>query len=114
MKHLYIIGDYHNINGPVKIGISQDPMARIKQLQTGNNITLFFLMCQAINNAATIEKSLHELLMPFKVRGEWFVLPPATVQAVKHILWGLDLEDECDACTMQYNLRLVKKLQVAQ
>jgi Meiotically up-regulated gene 113 len=99
VKHLYIISTYKNPTVRFKIGIAADPMDRIYQLQMGNHEILIFLFCVLIKDAEKIEKSLHTLLAPYHIRGEWFEPPNIVTYAVRDILWGLMLDCNCEACT---------------
>lgn len=72
---IYIISD----GELVKIGYSQNPTKRLKQLQTGHPKTLkliktFDYQPQGIMTERLMEKRIHHLLRRFKVRhkGEWF------------------------------------------
>lgn len=71
MKKLYIIG---SDDGPFKIGISQTPEKRLKQLQTGNSNILKIQYQEEISfdNPFEFEKILHFNLKFKKLKGEWF------------------------------------------
>jgi hypothetical protein len=68
MNHLYIIQTKQN--GSFKIGRSNDPFFRLKQLQTGNPYALRLLLI--LENKGYIEKDLHNRLSKYKQKGEWF------------------------------------------
>jgi hypothetical protein len=59
-----------------KIGISENPNKRVKQLQTGNGsklrIVKTFKNPSKIYNERLMERRLHFLLRQFKKTGEWF------------------------------------------
>jgi hypothetical protein len=59
-----------------KIGISENPNKRVKQLQTGNGsklkIVKTFNNPSKIYNERLMERRLHFLLRQFKKTGEWF------------------------------------------
>lgn len=62
-----------------KIGISNKPMKRQKQIQTGNAETVsvryvFELRDRSV--AASVEKKIHDYLSFIHIRGEWFAFPP--------------------------------------
>ena len=68
MTNIYFI---ENATGDIKIGRSEDVLARIKQLQTGNssNLKLRF----TINNVKeTFEDHIHEICNAYHRQGEWF------------------------------------------
>ena len=67
---LYIIQS--DITGDIKIGRSNNPKSRLKQLQTGSPKKLKLLV--EIPNAGHYEKRLHQKLSKYKTRkkGEWF------------------------------------------
>ena len=53
-----------------KIGFSNNPEARIQQLQTGNPFKLE--LSSVIDGDITMEKELHEKFKHLKLQGEWF------------------------------------------
>ena len=66
-------------DGPVKIGFSNNPYARLKELQTGNPQKLFILGTLGFKDkypAELVEKLLHLHLTNNNVRaeGEWFYI----------------------------------------
>ena len=65
--------------GPVKIGFSNNPYVRLKELQTGNPQKLFILGTLGFKDkypAELVEKLLHQHLTNNNVRaeGEWFYI----------------------------------------
>jgi|SRR5579859_1366545 len=56
------------IGGPIKIGKSVDPMARLIQLQSGSPFQLRLLA----TTAKDIELELHERFAADRLHGEWF------------------------------------------
>ncbi len=59
----------------VKVGISADPDARLRDLQVGNPLRLsvkFASRPVRREFAERIERVAHSRLKPFKVSGEWF------------------------------------------
>lgn len=66
--YLYFIQSYKN--GAIKIGRSNDPFKRLKQLQTGNQEKLHLVFY--IENMGEKEKYLHNYLKEFRINGEWF------------------------------------------
>ena len=54
----------------MKVGISADPLSRLKQLQTGNAALLKLL--GAVSGDRETEKLIHSVLGPWRAEGEWF------------------------------------------
>jgi hypothetical protein len=67
-KYVYFIqeGDY----GPIKIGYSEDPLARLSQCQTGNPRKLILL--KTLKGGRVLEKKLHKKYAQYNICGEWF------------------------------------------
>src|SRR5689334_20768822 len=78
---LYIVthmsGRAHH--GPVKIGISANPEARLRELQTGNPLRLgvFWTFTFATRwEAREHERAFHEEFARDQTSGEWFAITP--------------------------------------
>ena len=56
--------------GPIKIGVSQEPAARLSQLQVGNPDSLN-LLATVLSDTKT-EQQLHQVFSKDSIRGEWF------------------------------------------
>jgi hypothetical protein len=84
-QYIYLI--QKNTESIYKIGISDNPLKRVKQLQTGNNARLHLIKVFPVANARAIEKRLHRLLMFHRCspNGEWFKLTPEHVELVTEI-----------------------------
>ena len=84
--YIYII---ESANDTFKVGISKDPIKRIKQLQTGNHNKLSIYQSYEIDSlqrALIIEKLLHQRL-PGKKIGEWFIMDKEMVRIkTEHII----------------------------
>lgn len=65
---LYIIQDIKNKK--FKIGRSNDPYKRCKQLQTANSSKLEVLL--SLKDKGYLEMSIHEKLSKYRLSGEWF------------------------------------------
>ena len=64
-------------NGTIKIGVTKDIDARIKNLQTGNHRKLKLLACvEAGEDACFIESYLHNIFKDYRLEGEWFKSSP--------------------------------------
>jgi hypothetical protein len=84
-QYIYLI--QKNTESIYKIGISDDPLKRLKQLQTGNSARLHLIKIFAVQDARAIEKRLHRLLMFHRCspRGEWFKLSEEYVELVGEV-----------------------------
>ena len=58
--------------GPVKIGIANDPIKRMRDLQTGNPAVLH--LRHVVPGDRDLEKELHHRFREARIRGEWFGL----------------------------------------
>ena len=65
-KLVYLI----EAGGLLKIGVSLDPMRRLKSMQTGSPVPL--TMLAAIHGGDREEARLHRLFKPYRREGEWF------------------------------------------
>lgn len=78
--HVYIVGHEHPIYGhAVKVGITEALSSRISQLQTGSceDLILFFSFSLPDKSiAAQVEGFFHQAFQHFRIRGEWFRMPP--------------------------------------
>jgi hypothetical protein len=91
--YLYVIA-HEGGAGPVKIGIAADPKARLRQLQTGNPVTLtlveeFWALTR--EQAAYWEMLAHKLFEARRLAGEWFDCEAADVVASVNA-WRQDRE----------------------
>jgi len=71
--YVYVIqaGEY----GPVKIGFTANPFARLSELQTGNPFPLRVVAAEFIGDrrsASELESIIHNKLSEFRLKGEWF------------------------------------------
>jgi hypothetical protein len=74
IEYLYIIK--MNECNRVKIGVSESPEARLKELQTGNPELLYLLRTIPFAHAYPVEEMLHERYAAVQQAGEWFELSP--------------------------------------
>jgi hypothetical protein len=58
-------------NGPIKIGLSENPERRLKQLQTGNGEPLRLIA--VIEGNRRLEQEIHSTLHNHQGIGEWFM-----------------------------------------
>lgn len=76
LTFVYVIG---GSEGSLKVGISEDPGARLKALQTAHPTGLEIHYLTTVPQAAPrqIEAAVHLALRKWRRRGEWFSCPPA-------------------------------------
>ena len=80
-------------NGLYKIGISNKPEKRLKQLKTGNPNIQLVCYSQKVFFAQWLEKHLHKLFSKDKVNGEWFKLKEESILTLKKLLSNLSNQD---------------------
>jgi hypothetical protein len=66
-KHVYCIGA---TEGPIKIGVSRRPWARLADLNIGSPLELDLLWARPGDHR--MEHNIHNDLAEWRVRGEWF------------------------------------------
>jgi hypothetical protein len=71
----------------VKVGVSNDPLRRLAQLNSGQApFPLYLVACWADEDAYGTEKALREnLLADHKTHGEWFNFNPAAYRVMNHM-----------------------------
>jgi len=88
---VYIIQSGGATNMPIKIGMSDNPDKRIKQLQTGNPELLRIIAiieCKSREHASLVEKTFHREMTDKNILNEWF--SPKKGAALKAILNMVD------------------------
>jgi Meiotically up-regulated gene 113 len=72
VSFLYVIAARKE--GPVKLGLSQDPQRRVRQLQTGSAEQLVIHHVEEVSDARVklAESALHRMLGHRRMKGEWF------------------------------------------
>lgn len=70
--------------GSIKIGIAENPDARLRGLQVGNEHELFLEHTIVVpkNRTKHWESCIHKELRTFLVRGEWFSVPEDRLQII--------------------------------
>ena len=68
VSYVYCVGE--GADGPVKIGTAKDPIARLRQMQTGNSRPL--KIEHLILGDSEVERLLHEIWRDDRLTGEWF------------------------------------------
>ena len=81
--YVYAIRNKHT--GRIKLGISENPERRIKELQIGNDCELELLAYREAANRFKDEKAIHDKHQHLRVRGEWFDTPVAYAVATDGI-----------------------------
>ncbi len=81
--YVYAIRNKHT--GRIKLGISENPERRLKELQTGNDCELELLAYREAANRFKDEKAIHDKHQHLRVRGEWFDTPVPYAVAVDGI-----------------------------
>ena len=81
--YVYAIRNKHT--GRIKLGISQNPERRLKELQIGNDCELELLAYREAANRFKDEKAIHNRHQHLRVRGEWFDTPVAVAVATDGI-----------------------------
>ncbi len=78
VSNIYLIrcGEFY------KIGIADDPRARLGQLQIGNPDTLELVRYWPSYDAEAEEKYIHNLLGCYHHKGEWFKLPKLLINFI--------------------------------
>ena len=69
---LYVYAIRNTVTGNVKLGISRNPEARLKQLQTGNDCRLELVAMRPAAARFADEKALHNANAHARLSGEWF------------------------------------------
>lgn len=108
-QQLYVIGS--DEMPAIKIGISGNPEARCRDLQTGSPFALRVLHTQSVSDADAAEAIVHRVLRSHRIHGEWFgVAYEAALEAIAAALLMLNdsgesngvpwlaPEGQCPAC----------------
>ena len=72
---MYVYAIRNNHTGRIKLGISENPERRLKELQIGNDCELELLAYREAANRFKDEKAIHDKHQHLRVRGEWFDTP---------------------------------------
>lgn len=78
---MYVYAIRNNHTGRIKLGISENPERRLKELQIGNDCELELLAYREAANRFKDEKAIHDKYQHLRVRGEWFATPTAVAVA---------------------------------
>lgn len=88
---IYFVQAEHG--GPIKIGQSNDPIQRLKQLQTSSPYPL--VLRRVVNGAPEMEHRLHALFKDHRLNGEWFM----AVRPLAEMCDGIADDDAPEAVT---------------
>ena len=89
IQYMYIIS---NDKGYIKVGITNNPTKRLKQLQTGNPNKLSLLFTEEFESPRAhllkIEKIVHKELQEYKNDsiGEWFKVDESDLENIKNVI----------------------------
>jgi hypothetical protein len=73
-RHLYLVGNH--ALGYFKIGVSYDPLGRMKDLQVPFELELIVdIEMLRSQHAFSIEEATQVFFKEYKARGEWFSMP---------------------------------------
>lgn len=72
LEGMFVYAIRNAVTGSVKLGISRDPVQRVKQLQTGNDCPLELIACRKADNGFADERAIHQENSQHHIRGEWF------------------------------------------
>jgi hypothetical protein len=78
--YVYVIGSVNE--GLYKIGVSRNPIRRLKNIQASNPTPLALVAMRYTDRPFAEEKRLHTALSPYRRNGEWFKLIPEQVSAI--------------------------------
>ena len=109
LKQLYIVGNKLTLyKSPdkkdkvrfIKIGISNNPSKRLKQLQTGCPFPIKIIKKFEVSNAEEIETALHNKLSFYNSSGEWFMIPEWKLKTITNYVeqYILNPEIACEDC----------------
>lgn len=68
--HSFVYFIQAGISGPIKIGVTGNPLQRLGQLQTGNAENLRILAIHP--GTVGLERALHRYFAPYQLKNEWF------------------------------------------
>lgn len=78
------------MTGPVKVGISQAPHIRLRELQVGSPYKLAISVCILLDHrkfARDVESAVHASMENVRLNGEWFDIHP--LEATGEICFAL-------------------------
>lgn len=102
-KQIYI---FENKMYPIlKIGISDNPVKRMKQVQGGAGFTLELAYeSEAVLNPTTVERLIHKELKEYRKGGEWFEVDVKTAKQIIEKILTVCIKGEYRDLTLDYQL----------
>lgn len=99
-RSIYFIAAYDSLR--VKIGVSQDVLARLSELQGANAEYLELLLHFPVDgDAKSAEAELHEAFQAYRLRGEWFAPSQLLNQTMLRLKKGEPLDQVLDWLKVQ-------------
>lgn len=83
---VYLIGYWNQERWHIKIGVSNNPIKRLKSLQTGNSHQLQLVKAISATAPRRVETSLHHQFRHYRQAGEWFVLDTDRLRILEQVL----------------------------
>jgi len=94
-KYLYVIGN--EFSNAVKIGVSNDPDARLESLQIGSPVRLRIMYAWSIIKPYIVEKKIHNILSSRRIHGEWFDLDYKGILDIYDYIYPYIVDSDCQA-----------------
>jgi hypothetical protein len=69
-----------------KVGVTNNPLKRVEVLQTGCPFDIELKMAFVTVNASDVERRIHNELLQFRRRGEWFNITDDHLERIKYEL----------------------------
>jgi len=77
-----------------KIGVSQKPYRRVRDIESSNPHEVLMLALKYYENAYEIETKMHESIKEYYVRHEWFKLPFNIASDIFFKIKGIESKEE--------------------
>ena len=95
MSKIYIVKNGDNY----KIGISDNPNNRLRQLKSGNPYHIELIYSQECKNARAVEKHLHRIFKQKRISREWFSLTENELSEAISIIGSMFGKNDIDIST---------------
>jgi len=82
-RQVYFIGEAAKLGKPVKIGVSDDPVKRLRQLERGSPYPLRILA--TVEGDEDAERIYHAQFARLRQRGEWFKISKAILREIERL-----------------------------
>ena len=73
-----------------KIGLTNDVIRRLREMQTGCPYVLFALRAYSVNNPVAVEAMLHAFFHKKRLQGEWFSLDAVDLRYIDNAMSSVD------------------------